>query len=330
MQDWWHYKIPPLLAVAFATAICFHVSIHVIIMPLTLLLLSLITGAVYVSVLNDLTDMEEDFISGKRNGMAKRSLIQRILIFVSILLCGIFFIWYFRHDKLSMTVYLLSWIAFSLYSIPPLRLKTKGVSGVIADAAGSSLFPCLLMVSGVTHVLQQHIDSTWFIAVAVWSFTFGLRGILWHQFSDRPHDLLSGTCTFASKINPLIFRIQSILLTTIELVALGLMLYQLASWIVLLFLGLYGVLTLVRKVFFKSALILIIAPEAGKYQIFMNEFYQVFFPLALLVQAAYEDVANGITLCIYCLLFSQKIMIVFRDFYRFLETVFRKNYEHAE
>jgi hypothetical protein len=56
----------------------------------------------------------------------------------------------FYPDRLSLSLYIMSWVAFSLYSIPPARLKTKGILGVLADASGAHLFQVALLLHRFT------------------------------------------------------------------------------------------------------------------------------------------------------------------------------------
>ena len=86
---------------------------------------------------------------------------------------------------LSLIFYLAAYLAFSLYSISPFRFKNRGVLGVIADASGAHLFPSLFVASSMMHNMHISIDPYWLVIVGVWSFAYGLRGILWHQFWDR-------------------------------------------------------------------------------------------------------------------------------------------------
>src|SRR5207249_2154007 len=57
---------------------------------------------------------------------------------------GFLFAWLWRDDALLLLCYLATWLAFSLYSLPPFRFKERGAAGVLCDAAGEQLFPALV------------------------------------------------------------------------------------------------------------------------------------------------------------------------------------------
>lgn len=65
-QDWWLYKLPPLLAIAYAEILL----IHPIITVLTFLL-SISSVAAYGYIVNDIFDIEIDCKAGKSNAMAQ-------------------------------------------------------------------------------------------------------------------------------------------------------------------------------------------------------------------------------------------------------------------
>jgi len=93
---------------------------------------------------------------------------------------GVVLLVIWRHDLPLFIPYLSAWIIYTLYSVPPFRLKNRGGWGVLADAAGSNLFPTLSVVALVNHWDGGGVPIYWYITVGVWSLSFGIRGILWH------------------------------------------------------------------------------------------------------------------------------------------------------
>ncbi|RZK24565.1 MAG: hypothetical protein EOO43_07425, partial [Flavobacterium sp.] len=256
-QEWWTYKLPPLLAIGYATCSFSSTPLFKISAQLLIILISLVAGAIYVSVINDITDLEEDLASGKSNRIQNIPPKYRWLIPSLCLLIGLVFEYYFYPDLLSCLLYLCSWIVFSLYSIKPFRLKNRGIFGVLADACGSHLFTSLLMVANVSYHTNQNINWWWFSAIGFWALCFGLRGILWHQFADRDNDISVNLNTYASKIKPENFVIKSRIIFLIEIIALFFILYQLRSISVLVGLVIYVFLVVARFKLYKSRVILI-------------------------------------------------------------------------
>lgn len=320
-KEWWEYKLPPLLAIGYATTHMAGQSLYHAAPWFLFLLAALVTGAVYVSLVNDMADREEDLASGKTNRMARFSKpVQWLLISLPVAV-GLIFAWFLAHDRLSVFLYGMSWIAFSLYSLPPIRLKTRGGWGVLADACGAHFFTSLLMVSSTSYFTGQPIDWIWFAAVGVWSLVYGLRGILWHQFYDRENDLRGGLNTYASSKDPELFKKKSRLLMLIELAAMGVMLSRMALPLAFLGLLFYLILILIRYKKYGARIIVIIAPAHRPFQILMGDYYQVFLPLALMIAAALVHPAAWMVLALHLLLFPEKIKAAFMDMFRF---VFKK------
>lgn len=322
-QEWWSYKLPPLLAIGYSTAAINKVPVYQVAFLLLFLLCSLIIGAIYVSIINDITDLEEDISSGKSNRIQHIPAKIRWFIPIICLCIGCGFVYFMLPDLLSCSLYGLSWIVFSLYSINPVRLKNRGILGVFADGCGSHLFPSLLMVTSVSYFSQQQINWIWFISVGTWALCYGLRGILWHQFLDRDNDVKVNLNTYASKVDPSKFKFKSTFLISLELIAFTSILYQLsikATFIGLLF---YVILVLIRYRWRGSQIIIIIANSNNRpFQILMADYYQMFFPLTLLITASVMESNNITVLVIYIVLFPYSIWLAIQDYMLAFRIVF--------
>ncbi|MGV3762430.1 UbiA family prenyltransferase [Parapedobacter sp.] len=320
--DWWDYKLAGILAVAYATSMLSDTPLYQVAPDFIFLLVALAIGAIYVSVINDITDIQEDLAIGKRNHMARISPKYRWLIPGLCLTAGGVFSYVLWPDKLSLVLYLSAWVAFSLYSIPPFRFKSRGVLGVLADASGAHLFPTLFVVSRISVVTDQSIAMVWFASVGIWAFTFGLRGILWHQFMDRANDIQTNTTTLASKVDVHRFRRMVALIMTIELTALMIMLVYISEPVLFFLFPVYFVLVGIRFKKYNQLPISIIAPQDRPWQMMMLDFYQCFLPMGLLVSAVRVQPWAWVVLVIHIMLFHKIIFIVVRDF----STVFRWGY----
>src|SRR6185436_15915732 len=144
--EWWEYKLAPIFAAFYATALTLRVPVISRWSAALTILLALVPGAAYVSVINDLTDRADDLAAGKPNRLAGRSRGLAALLVCVPVAAGLVFAVLWRHDVLLLPLYLAAWLAFSLYSLPPFRWKTRGILGVIADASGAHLFPTLVAV----------------------------------------------------------------------------------------------------------------------------------------------------------------------------------------
>lgn len=315
--EWWEYKLSPLFATIYATAVVLNVSLFSLWPLFCLALIALVPGAAYVSVVNDLTDLKDDQDSGKANRLIGRSGIFIFAVLAACILPGIVVAISWRDDLLLLFLYLGAWAAFSLYSIPPFRLKSRGLLGLLADASGAHLFPTLLVVTLVYRWIGAAIDPAWFTAVAFWSFSFGLRGIMWHQLSDLPHDKLIGLRTFAGrhKITSL-HKLGNFIIFPIEIAAFSFMLWRLSSRFSFVFLGIYALLEFSRKKLWDTQLV-IVAPKP-RYRILMLEYYEVFYPLAPLLSSSLRHPRDVAILAVHFILFPRRVAQTLIDLVKLL------------
>ena len=246
--EWWEYKLSPLFATIYATAYLLHTPILTLWPLLLLAFAALVPGAAYVSVLNDLTDRREDIASGKPNRLVGKSRFFIALVLTGCILPGLIIALYWRKDSLLLFLYLAAWVVFSLYSLPPIRLKRRGLLGIVADASGAHLFPTLLVLSLVFRWTGKLVDPIWFVSVATWSLCNGLRGILWHQISDSHNDEKIGLNTFA--VRHKVSQLQTLARLVIfpaELAGFTIMLCYAQSFFAFGFLGGYLILALFRR-----------------------------------------------------------------------------------
>lgn len=315
--EWWEYKLSPPFATIYATAFLLGIPILSLWRLLLLALIALIPGAAYVSVINDLTDLKDDVASGKGNRLNGRSKAFVALLLMGCVLPGIFVSIHWRNDPLVLFLYLAAWLAFSLYSLPPARLKKRGVLGILADASGAHLFPTLLVVTLVVHGTGNPIDLVWFCAVAVWSLSSGLRGILWHQLSDLHNDEKIGLRTFALRHQGLALqRLGNFIVFPAEILAFAVMLGYARSYFAFGFLFIYVLFVWLRRK--RRQVVLVIVVPKTRYRIAMHEYYEVFYPLAFLLSSSLQHPADAFIIIAHLLLFPRRARQLLKDLFQVL------------
>jgi 4-hydroxybenzoate polyprenyltransferase len=313
--DWWEFKLSPIFATVYATALLLNVSVASLWPLLLLALAALVPGAAYVSVINDLTDMKDDLASGKANRLVGRSRAFVACVLACCILPGVAVAFYWRRDPLVLSLYLAAWVAFTLYSLPPFRLKNRGVLGLLADASGAHLFPTLLAVGLVYRRGGEALDAVWFAAVAVWSLSLGLRGNLWHQLSDRHNDERVGLRTFArSHKITLLHGVGNFGIFPSEVIAFAVMLALSASRAAAAALALYLLLEWARRVMWRTNLVVVVPKERSS--ILMLEYYEVFFPVALLLSSSTRHAPDALVLAAHLLLFPRRAFQVLKDVFK--------------
>jgi hypothetical protein len=313
--EWWEYKLVPIFAVFYATALVAGMPLHRLWPAALLLLLAVGAGAVYVSVLNDLADREEDAAAGKPNRLAGRSPAFVAIALGAPVAVGLAVAWNWREDPLRLLPYLGAWTAFTLYSLPPFRLKARGAAGVLADAAGAHLFPTLVAVAVVLRFGGLEASPVWLCATGLWAFAYGLRGILWHQLLDVDADRAAAIPTFvAGNPRARVTALARWIVFPVEITAFAVMLSQMPSYLPILFLALYGLLVKRRlRVFLMDA---VIVEPRPRYLIILHEYYDLFLPLALLLACAWQSPLDLAALFFHFLLFPRRLAYTARDLWK--------------
>ena len=284
---------------------------------------ALIVCASYVSVLNDLTDAKDDQASGKPGRWTGGSRIYPALLLAGCMAAGSAFLIVWRKDTLLFYAYLLSWLAFTLYSAPPFRLKVRGIWGVLADASGAHLFPTLFAVVLVYHWNRTEATAQWTILIALWSFAAGVRGILWHQLEDAINDRKIGLRTFACLHGTKAAERLGLLAFLLELAAFLLVLWLTRNALASLFLVLYGLFALVRWRLLGIGLTVIKPGPVSRMA--MTEYYIVLYPLAYLLTASWQQPSALWLLLFHGILFSRQGLYLLRQIVAMLRRGIRPN-----
>ncbi|PSL44680.1 UbiA prenyltransferase family protein [Chitinophaga niastensis] len=312
-NDWWEYKLPPMLAIAY---MIIQNSQYTFFNLLPLMMISLgaiILCAIYVSLLNDATDVAEDAKAGKKNGMAAYSTGHQIILVLLPLVGGLCiiagFLDFFSYANLF---YLAAYISFTLYSLPPFRLKKRGIAGIAADALGSQVFPTFFLAICFYQWTNQEIRVLPFVFLGTWLFCFGLRGILWHQLADKENDKISGLVTLVQKMSEVQLSRLSTVIIIVEMIAFAAYISLNALFLIIPGLILYFIYNwlLLKQYHVKQILI---NPKPQQYRIFLFEYYQVFLPLSVLIICIYKSPVNVTGLCFHCFLFQTNIWRILRD-----------------
>ncbi|NEU70039.1 UbiA family prenyltransferase [Spirosoma agri] len=321
-SEWWGYKFSPLLATAYATASLTNTSIWSLLPCLLLLLLALTVGAIYVSLLNDWTDRSIDEAAGKANRLAGKSPTFTSLILGFCVSIGFAFGLYFYTLSPAVSLwYLGAWLAYTLYSLPPCRLKTRVFWGILADAAGAHFFPQLFTVALISNWFDYTVSTGWWWATGVWAITCGIRNILWHQLSDVAADRQAGITTFVTRFGERpAQRLGQWVVFPLEVLAFGFVLFILARPLTLAALLVYASLEAMRwKLWEQRPLVL-----APNQRIVLNEYYITFYPLALLLSQAGRYPLDYSVVLLHLLLFGGHVSVSARNAFQLVGQLLRR------
>lgn len=145
--------------------------------------------------LNDLFDKKADELSNKFN--ITKIINKYVLLFLILIFGFIGYYLLFTISKKASIVLIFQFLLLLGYSVPYIRLKEKGILGLITDAIYAHVIPGIILL----YILQEYTA----ISISLWTgfiaFTvlLGLRDIALHQLKDIENDKQSDTLTFAVK-----------------------------------------------------------------------------------------------------------------------------------
>ncbi len=146
----------------------------------------------YGYLVNDLADVELDRRHGKSNAFAGMPKGRAVFVLLSLLGLGALAAWPFLRRPVFAALWAL-WLGLAtFYSLPPLRLKERGLAGLCATVLAQQTLPLLLLLAA--------FDTPWSplgLAFGVFATLRGLSSDLGHQVRDYTNDARTETHTFA-------------------------------------------------------------------------------------------------------------------------------------
>lgn len=314
-MEWWEFKLLPAAAIYYATAFRTDLDWTGRLLPFIQLVGALAVGAAFVGVLNDWTDREEDQRAGKPNRLTGVSNVSAGLIVAALVGLGLAFLWSFRGNPATSAIYLVGWLAFSCYSLPFVRMKGRAAAGLVCDAIGAHWVPAMLAVM----LASGHgtVEPAWAIIVTIWSLAYGARGILSHQLADEAFDRAADIRTFVVHFG--LYRSQLLgrwVLFPVEVASLFAILAMLGSVVPTMALAVYAFALIARIERFQLRSI-IVGPSARSVLV-LNDFYEVYWPVSLLilVGARNPSIAILFQALVQLLLFPRLLIGTARDLIR--------------
>lgn len=307
LGEWWEHKLAPMLGTAYATAYLVNTSLLKAAPILLLTLASIAVGGAYVSVVNDLTDLESDRRAGKSNRLADLPRWLPVAAIAAFVAAGCVIgavAW--RHDLAALVIYGAAWTAFSLYSIPPFRFKARSWAGVLSDASGAHLLPHLLMALVVFRHAHHRVAIWWMVLVGAWSLAVGVRGAIMHQLGDVEADRRAGIRAFGALHPKLAHDLGLRVAFPIELLALAGLLAGAHNPLAIALLPVYVLVERHRQQVLARAVSFVTPAQGRRWA--MQTYYAALYPLAFLVAASIRRPADLIVLAAHVLLFRQELI----------------------
>jgi 4-hydroxybenzoate polyprenyltransferase len=315
--NWWPHKLPPLLLVVYIELIRRHASLGASVASICVLLFCVSCVAAYGHVVNDWCDIADDELAGKPNAMRDLHMLARAALSVGFLVAGFAVLAPFPDAWPARILLALNFLWPTIYSIPQVRLKERGLLGVLCDAAGSHITPTLFAFADVSLFVPGPANVFVVTALVLWATVLGIKGILYHQIADRANDEIAGVATFAatfdtsrllmvlSRYNLLLELPVSIFLTVVVAAFLPLAVVAIVAYLVL-----ESTKYLLGFEFAVSSDARLRRPSVP----FANEmFYTLWFPLAAAAGLALHGIWFAWVPVVHCLLFRQQVAVQIGD-----------------
>lgn len=316
-SDWWAYKLAAVIGTAYGTALVLDVPLRAVWPDLLLALLALGVGAAYASLVNDAFDTAEDAASGKRNHFVGRPPVVAGAALVLVALAGFACTRPLAAHGTAMSLYWFNWLVFAAYSVPPLRLKARGLGGVLAIAVGENLVPHLFTMALVADAGSAPLPPAWIAGVALWSLACGARSIVWHQMQDAEGDRLAGVSTWVVRVTSGVAARRCVqVIFPAEVAGLLLMLASLGSAWTWSALVVYAVTEAMRSAWWRLP-VRIVRTEPGA-RLVLFEFYEFFLPVACLAAAVAARPSDWPVLLVHLAAFPGRLVWWSRDFWGLL------------
>lgn len=147
----------------------------------------------YGFLINDFFDLPYDIAAGKQReiqGLPKIKFLGIILIIVTISAAHLLYLKKIEY----VIIYVIAYIFATLYSAPPLRFKSRALSGIVVNGLIEKMLPVLSIFVYFNHT---GIDMIIFLAA---SFFIQISEIITHQIHDHGSDLKSNVQTFVVSV----------------------------------------------------------------------------------------------------------------------------------
>lgn len=206
VKDWWWSKAALMMGMVYLFTAWFEIPLREFPVLALLSITTIIGFASFGYLVNDLFDIEKDTKAGKKNFLAGKPTSLIVLFF---LLSGSLMLYpwgYFENNRYSGTMIITELVLFIIYSAPPIRLKERGVWGLIVDALYAHALPVVLI--SYTYSLEGNkvFPLAPVLLLFIWQMLNGIRNILLHQADDMQTDKNTNVKNFVSRISSDSFR----------------------------------------------------------------------------------------------------------------------------
>ncbi len=298
----WNFIVPLVLVPVFYIFISGSNAVHPLLFSITTFW-SFSCCAVFTFLINDFSDREVDLKAHKVKPTASLSKVVILSILLFTIIGGIAPIFFLANfiiaDATPIYLLLLCYVIGYLYSMPPVRLKERAALGVFA----ANLLPSIFLTGVILLVTSFDIALMLFF---IKLYLFNVRKLIQHQLVDFFNDKRTNVSTIVhnlgiGRVNFLLYKILmpiELLISTAILIVISAMNIKL----MLLLLG-FGFILVVHWSLMKRYNIINISPVES----YMDDYFSLFLPFALLFLLIERDLKNVLLLVMYILIVRREV-----------------------
>lgn len=188
--DWSTSKLPFLASAALLLTPAHSTAVQVL-----AIIATVICWAAFGYCVNDVADRVCDLRAGKPNRAADVPPASWALFLALTAASSLSLSLFWAADLAAPAFILGGLVLASAYSLPPLRLKERGVTGLAVGAVSQWLLPVLAISAAQARVWSR--PAAWCIALL--GLAIGIRWMAIHQLQDEAADRRAGVSTYASR-----------------------------------------------------------------------------------------------------------------------------------
>ena len=306
-DQWWLYKVPMLLSIALLCLIKSSSQLLEIWPLLSSILLLLLVGGIYAYILNDASDTMEDMASKKPNFFIGKTTILPWILALSCYGVSLIMMLFWNLPWPLIALHTLNYVVFVFYSLRPIRGKERGYMGIILGALGDACLPSLFILGFCAYALKISFGLELYIGLGLWSLALGVKYMTWHQLMDKDRDVKNGISTFVSRQES---GTESSLVYAcwwpLELIIFALFIVKFSSLILWIALIVQVSFELLRRLCMGRPIVILF--DKKHHTIILQEFYELFLPIALITILTYQDTTYWILFILFNLVFLPKIL----------------------
>lgn len=166
---------------------------------IALFLVAVIGIAGFGHLFTDMFDVDEDRQRRQSNTWGDAGTARRTLLLAGVLLASSLPWAWIPIGRLGALLLAAEFMMFALYAVPPIRLKSRGLPGIVADGMYAHALPALWSWLPFAHLSGAETLLWIGVVIGIWGLSVGVRELMHHQAIDAEPDRAAGAMTYGAR-----------------------------------------------------------------------------------------------------------------------------------